>query len=1351
MIKKNEDYYVGLDIGTNSVGWAVTDTEYNVIKLRGKNAMGFHLFEEGKPASERRGYRSSKRRSERKKNRIALLKALFDEEICKVDYEFFQRLEDSKFWHDDKTVDQYNSIFNDPNYKDKHYHQEYPTIYHLRKELIENKEKRFDIRLIYLAVAHILKNRGHFLLEGQEFSVENSFEELFDVLNNCLAEEFEITLDKKYLKQMLEILRSHISKTDKKNELLNLFGKDENKIKSEIFTLMVGNKANLSKLFYDKFYDEESLKDIQFSKSDYSESENKYESLLGERMSLIHAVKGIYDWMILSGILMGEKTISLAKVKSYDKHKNDLEKLKNLYKSYLSKKDYFEMFKNLNSKNNYCAYIGISMEKNNKSACSKNDFYDYTKSIISSLDQDNLLKIRILKEIEADTFLPKQTTGDNGIIPNQLHLSELKKILENASKHYGFLKQIDEDKITVMDKILKIMVFRIPYYVGPLNDFHSKNGEGGFAWIVKKNKGSITPWNFEEIVDLPASGERFIRRMTNRCTYLIDCDVIPKDSLLYSKFAMLNEINTLKINGIKIDVETKKDIFENLCCKKRKIRRKDIKTYLMTLGKITEDDEVSGIEDDVKSTLKAYIDFKHILDPQQWDEKIIEECIKSIVLFGGENKILRQRIITLCKEKFKEEQITKICNLKYSGWGRFSKELLTEIYHTEPKTGEVCNIISSLYETNENFKQLLSQEKTFSNHIDIHNAEINGLIRELSYEKLVEGLYCSPAVKRGIWRTLVIVKEIEKIIGTPPKKVFIEVTREEGIKGDKGRKVSRKKHLLDLYKACKEEKSLMESLNEKEERQLRSDKLYLYYTQMGRCMYSGKPIPLDELMSSNSNFDIDHIYPRSKTKDDSIDNKVLVEKNINKRKDDIYPIPPSIKTNDVLKLWQYLYKAELISKVKYERLVRSDDFSDSELAGFINRQIVETGQSTKAVAQALSQIYSEDRTEIVYVKAKNVSDFRQEIINILKVRDVNDYHHARDAYLNIVVGNVYNTKFTKNPLNFIKEASARSYSLNRVFDYDVKRGDCLAWKAGKEGTIQTVLHVMNLKRLQFTRYSHINKSNFYDQMPLKKGKGEIPLKGEDERFNNIDRYGGYTNDSSAYYFLVKHHEKGKIIKTIEYVSVRYVGKIQENPEELLNYCVQNKPHGLGLLMPEILIPKIKINTLFNLDGFVMHISGRSNDSITFKPAVQLILDNDKEKYIKKISKFIEKYKKDKKLKINEKYDNISKEMNLLIYDQLLDKHKEPIYLKRPASQVKAMEKGREKFISLPVEEQCAVILQILVLTKCVFARADLKLIGASSQAGTVTKNKNISNCQKAIIIYQSPTGLYSNEVDLLKL
>ena len=46
-------------------------------------------------------------------------------------------------------------------------------------------------------------------------------------------------------------------------------------------------------------------------------------------------------------------------------------------------------------------------------------------------------------------------------------------------------------------------------------------------------------------------------------------------------------------------------------------------------------------------------------------------------------------------------------------------------------------------------------------------------------------------------------------------------------------------------------------------------------------------------------------------------------------------------------------------------------------------------------------------------------DFRQQR-DLLKSRLVNDFHHAQDAYLNIVVGNTYYVKFTKNPKTLLK-------------------------------------------------------------------------------------------------------------------------------------------------------------------------------------------------------------------------------------------------------------------------------------------------------------------------------------------
>ena len=65
----------------------------------------------------------------------------------------------------------------------------------------------------------------------------------------------------------------------------------------------------------------------------------------------------------------------------------------------------------------------------------------------------------------------------------------------------------------------------------------------------------------------------------------------------------------------------------------------------------------------------------------------------------------------------------------------------------------------------------------------------------------------------------------------------------------------------------------------------------------------------------------------------------------------------------------------------------------------------------------MRQLYNS--SEIVYAKADDIAEFRNKN-KMVKVREINDYHFAKDAYLSIVVGNTYFIKFTNNPKNLFK-------------------------------------------------------------------------------------------------------------------------------------------------------------------------------------------------------------------------------------------------------------------------------------------------------------------------------------------
>ena len=503
-----------------------------------------------------------------------------------------------------------------------------------------------------------------------------------------------------------------------------------------------------------------------------------------------------------------------------------------------------------------------------------------------------------------------------------------------------------------------------------------------------------------------------------------------------------------------------------------------------------------------------------------------------------------------------------------------------------------------------------------------------------------------------------ILKEIEKVMGCPPKRIFVEMARFNGVKGE--RKDSRKKKLSDLYNALgKEGAKWKEEIEKLDEGRFNQKKLYLYYMQKGRCMYTNTIIPIEDLFKDNL-YDIDHVYPRHFVKDDSIENNlVLVRKQDNAHKSDSYPIESGIQ-GKCGGFWKELMNGGFISREKYFRLTRTEEFSEQELAGFISRQIVETGQGTKAVASILREALPD--TKIVYVKASNVSAFRQDR-DLLKVRSVNDFHHANDAYLNIVVGNVYFTKFTDSPLNFVRDFRRNpekyKYHQYKMFDYDVKRRGEVAWVAQKKdgncGTIATVKKVMARNTPLVTMMSYEGRGQLMDQTiyraeKARTGSGYIPLKKEGP-LSDVVKYGGYTNAPTAYFSLVEYTHKKKRVRAIVAVPVLWAESIQSKTE-LVRYLEEQ----CGLVKPTVKIAKINIKSTVRIDGFEYYLTGRTESRLVIVNAVQLCLSQAYMAYIKKIEKFCAS-------DATEPADEyITKDANLELYDVLTEKH--PLLMQR---------------------------------------------------------------------------------------
>lgn len=1353
-------YYLGLDMGTNSVGWAVTDERYHLIRKKGKDLWGVRLFQEAETAASRRTSRTSRRRRQREVARIGCLKELFAEAIDEVDAGFYQRLEDSKFFEEDKREHQPFALFADTGFTDKEYYEKYPTIYHLRKELLYSTEPH-DVRLVYLAVLNMFKHRGHFLnsaLDESEGHAE-SLPELYGKLCYMMADISETGLSQpesyEKLQQILTDKKySKSAKVEQIRECLKIDKKD--KAQNEIWKLICGLQATLSTIFTKEDFSEENQKyKFSFDDGSFDEKIVEVEEMLsGGAFETVLLMKHVHDWIILEDIMKCEDGkqgtytyLSEARIAMYEKHKKDLKVLKELYK--VNAPDLYNAMFRIMEDNNYSAYVG-SVNAGGKivrrgGKRKTQDVYAKIKKEIADFPETEQ-KSYVLKEIEKETFLPKQLTNLNGVIPNQVHLVELKKILANAETYLKFLGKEDERGYTVSQKIIQLFRFQIPYYVGPL-----VNTEQNHAWVVRKEGGKVYPWNFEQKIDVKGSAEQFIYKMVNHCTYLSEELVLPKNSLLYEQFMVLNELNNIKVNGEKISAEQKQEIYRELFKTGKKVTGKKIRDWLLCKGYVSKNVpiEITGIDGDCVNRLANYKKFLEVFEVEtltDQQEKMAENIILWSTLYGDSKKFLKEKIEDEYGDQLTQEQEKRILGYKFKDWGRLSRQFLL-LEGADKNTGEIQTIISRLWNENYNLMQLLGDDLfTYKEEIEKKTFRTSKLLLEIEYEDLKE-LYISAPVRRMTWQTILILKELTSVLGKCPDKVFVEMAREH--QEDKKRTVSRKKKFEELYKKCRgEEHQWLEEIKDRGESEFRSKKLYLYYTQKGRCMYTGDRIELSDLFNDNL-YDIDHIYPRHFVKDDNIDNNlVLVRKQKNGAKQDVFPVDSDIQTKQH-GMWNSLMEGGFITKEKYQRLRRMTPFTEDEQAAFISRQIVETRQGTKMIADLLHATCPD--SDLVYVKAGNVSEFRHKF-NLIKCRTINDLHHAKDAYLNIVVGNAYDVKFTKSPKRFIEEyrrdPQHHPYHMDKLFEYDIRRGDCVAWE--KEKSIAVVKQVMKrntplVTYRNFEAHGQIADQTLYSAKDAAKadGKGYISLKSSDERMQDTTKYGGYSSCTGTYFFAVEYTLKKKRIRVLEPVPL-YLEEQLSSVDALEVYCRDE----LGYEEPRVICDKIKMYSLMKINGYYAYISGRTNNQIRIINAVQLILNYEWELYIKKLSDVDERNTEEEELKDS---TVITKEKNKQLYHELMLKHRNFIYCRRPNPVGNKLAEWEEKFGELTIKEQVTVLLEVLKLSQRLNQGANLTLLGGAAKTGVSLISKKIGELDECKIINQSVTGLFTSEMDLLCL
>lgn len=1147
-----KNYYLGLNIGTSSIGWTVMDENYHLLRKKGKTTMGTYLFREGKSAEDRRMQRGSRRKTSRRKWRLSFVNQLFKQEIDKVDPDFFARLKDSNI----SPLDQNKKYLNQPLLmkNEKNVYQQYPTIYHLREALM-SENRKFDIRLVYLAIHHIQKYRGNFLdsTPYENYNAENTdiVGELSRI-NDYFVEKYNLKSNIIDLDQvnnvkdvLLDFQNSNSIKV--KNLVATLDTSDDKAISSKlkiIFSGMVGNLLNLQKLF-----DDESLPKFKLSEEDSSETIEQLSSILNsDDYNLVLGIQKIYSWMILNSLIPQGK-ISQSMIQKYNLHQDQLKIYKTVEKE-VSDEDKHKL------KDYYSSYINNGTLSNSLDI---DTFKSKVKKVLSNYSSNNVKQLLTL--IEQDTadnpvFMPKQRVSSNGVISHQLHQKEMNQIIENQGKYYPWL-------LDIQPKLNTLLEFKIPYYVGPMVD--SKGSK--FAWMVRKEPGTITPYNFNQKIDLEKTAEKFIRRMTAKDNCLLSEDVLPNDSLLYQYYKVISELNNARIDDRHFTLGERQVLLNELFKKHVTVTTKAV---LNALNR--PNSKITGLsnENHFNNNLSTYIKFKNIFGTGIVDDDTyfndLEKIAKWATLFE-DNSIFMQKLneLSWLTPKMK----SKLKGFRLNGWGRYSRKLLLETIGTvDDKSSFTRSIQTSILETmwtkGLNIQQVLSQD-SFKLKIEEHNKKV---LQKKSLEEVLDESYLSPSNKKAVRKVVKLVDDIEKAMGYAPCQISIEFTRE---RQNSNQPLKTKYELEKTYRKLDDNfvKSLKSQLKDKENDELlkHNSQIRLYFLQLGRDIYTGKRLNIDFL---SQNCEVDYIIPKSATIDNSIDNKVLTSKSMNSYKSNrevqgtfAYQAMPDnfMGCQTIGDFWKLLLEKGLMSKKKYDLLLRKSGqkVSPYVIEGYTKRQLVETSQIIKFVADYFNTKYKE-QTKILTIRANNVTKLRDRF-KFYKVQ-FNDYHHAFDAYLIAVVGLYLYKRYPKlrkyftygEFAKFDAEYMSKLGYIDFLHDIPIIQDDgFIEYKKviNKNGEIvfdtkdvyEQLNRAYHFKKINVVKETWIDNGQLYNQTILQSprynsaNKALIPIKNN----KNSQIYGGYTSKKVAYMAIIKFD--GQDTFKIVNVPTIYVNKL----------------------------------------------------------------------------------------------------------------------------------------------------------------------------------------------------------------
>lgn len=629
-----------------------------------------------------------------------------------------------------------------------------------------------------------------------------------------------------------------------------------------------------------------------------------------------------------------------------------------------------------------------------------------------------------------------------------------------------------------------------------------------------------------------------------------------------------------------------------------------------------------------------------------------------------------------------------------------------------------------------------------------------GMMNQNDYEAVLDEAYTSPQNKKAIRQVIKVVDDIVKAAGHAPKFISLEFAREDENTHRTHSRLSRIKHLYETVAAelvandkVREELGKVDDLD---------DRLYLYFTQLGRDMYTNDPINIDKISTA---YDVDHILPQAFLKDDSLDNRVLVSRAVNNGKSN--NVPYRLFGDKMKSFWKELVDHQLISKRKYRNLMTDPSTINKYTAnGFINRQLVETRQVIKLAANILANRYAEDDTQIIEVKA-NLNHQMREALKLYKDRNVNDYHHAVDAYLTAFVGQYLYHRYSGLQSYFVygkyqrffDKKAQQNLKFNRFnFLYDLLSSDEKKTIVDKHtgeiigdriDLINQIKAVNNYKYMLISHEVTTKSGALYDQTVYpanSKKKKLIPIKAG----KPTSIYGGHSGNVDAYMAIIQVHKKkedqikvvGVPVSALDKLNTleksnrtAYLNELRHVIEQRTSKVKKNRKTGKSetvYLDFDILVPKVMYYQLI-VDGKVRYLLGSSAYQYN---ARQMVLS---EKAMKIITG-----------KVHDQSD----EDYLAVYDEILEFVNAYLPLYDKNNFRKSLNDARPKFAEQSLADKKQLLTNILIGLHDNASNGNLKKIGIKTPFGMMQTKNGVVMSPNTQIVFQSPTGLFERRLRL---